>query len=190
MRTQLGILVFVIVLLLSLQEAGQALFHKTKAPASIDKLYKKLGVERPEKKILAPDFTLEDLSGKRLSLKNLKGKVVFLNFWATWCIPCREEMPTMEKLYRELRNEGLEIVAIDVMESKKDVREFVEELGLTFTVLLDRDGEVSKAYGAWAIPATHIINRKAELVGKAMGPRQWDSEDAKTFFRELLSQKP
>lgn len=190
MRTALGILSFVIILLISLQDPGQAFFHKKKVPDSADDLYKKLKIERPENKIPAPDFTLEDLSGKRRSLKDFKGKVVFLNFWATWCIPCREEMPTMEKLHRELRNKGLEIVAIDVMESKKDVRQFVEELGLTFTILLDPDGEVSKAHGAWAIPATLILNRKAELVGKAMGPRQWDGEDAMKFFRGLLRQKP
>ncbi|HEY3305818.1 MAG TPA: redoxin domain-containing protein, partial [Candidatus Binatia bacterium] len=151
--------------------------------------FERLSIERPEKIIRAPDFSLEDLSGKRLSLKDLRGKVVFLNFWATWCVPCRQEMPLMEALHREFKDQGLEIVAVNFREDKKAVEKFFAELGLTFKVLLDYDGNVSNEYGAWSLPLTYIINRKGEFVGKTIGDRKWDSEDARAFFRELLEEK-
>ncbi len=172
---------------LSLANSAEGFFHKKKEKSSVAADYfKKLGIEKPEKVIRAPDFALEDLSGRRLSLKELRGKVVFLNFWATWCIPCREEMPTMEKLGREFKQQGLEVIAIDIKENKKAVRKFVDELGLTFAVLLDQDGRVSEEYGAWAVPLSYFINRKGEFVGKVEGDRKWDSQEARAFFRELL----
>ncbi len=178
-------------LLLALAGSVDGFFHKKKEPAAVSQDYfKKLGIERAEKRTIAPDLTLEDLSGKRISLKGLRGKVVFLNFWATWCIPCRQEMPTMEKLHREFKEHGLEVVAINFREGKKEVRKFFDELGLTFTALLDKEGKVSEEYGAWSIPLTYFINRKGEFVGKVVGSREWDSPEAKAFFRGLLAEKP
>jgi thiol-disulfide isomerase/thioredoxin len=156
-----------------------------KPPAASD-LFDRLSIERPEKTIRAPDFSLEDLSGKRLSLKDLKGKVVFLNFWATWCVPCRQEMPFMEALYREFKDRGLEVVAVNFREDKKTAQKFFAELGLTFKALVDLDGGVSNEYGAWSLPLTYVIDRKGEFVGKTIGDRKWYSEDARAFFRELL----
>ena len=176
---------------LAFVNSAEGFFHKKKEkPPVSEDYYKKLGIERPEKKILGPDFTLEDLSGKRVSLKSLRGKVVFLNFWATWCIPCREEMPTMEKLHREFKEQGLEVVAVNFRESKKEVRRFVEELGLTFTILLDKNGNVSEEHGAWSIPLTYVMNRNGEFVGKVVGSREWDGKTAMGFFRGLLDEKP
>jgi len=181
---------FAAVCLLVLVQSSEAFFHRKKAPGAVDEGYfKKLGIEKPEQAIRAPDFTLEDLHGRRLGLKGLRGKVVFLNFWATWCIPCRQEMPAMEILYRELKGQGLEVVAINVRESKPEVRRFFDELGLTFISLLDKDGKVSEEYGAWAIPLSYFINRKGEFVGKANGSRKWDSQEAKAFFRNLLQER-
>lgn len=190
MRKLTGGLLFAALCLLALVGSVDGFFHRKKEPpAGAEDYFKKLGIERPEKKILAPDFTLEDLSGKRVSVKSLRGKVVFLNFWATWCIPCRQEMPTMEKLHWKLKKDGLEVVAINIREGKKDVRKFLDELGLTFTVLLDKDGKVSEEYGAWAIPLSYFINRKGEFVGKVAGSREWNSPEARAFFRELLQEK-
>ncbi|MBI2350230.1 MAG: TlpA family protein disulfide reductase [Deltaproteobacteria bacterium] len=169
----------------------EAFFHKKKAPQATDQDYfKKLGIERPETPIRAPDFILEDLSGKKLSLKSLKGKVVFLNFWATWCVPCRQEMPTMEKLHREYKKAGLEVVAVNFRESKEVARKFVAELGLTFTILLDTNGKVSEEYGVWSLPLSYFINRKGEFVGKLVGYRKWDGPEANALFRDLLAEKP
>ena len=180
-----------VLLLFLLLSSAEAFFHRKKAaPAIPSDYFKKLGIARPEKKIPAPDFTLEALSGKPWSLKRARGKVIFLNFWATWCVPCRQEMPTMEKLHREFKEHGLEVVAVNIKESKKEVREFFDELGLTFTALLDTDGTVSQEYGAWSIPMTYIINQKGEFVGKVMGYRKWDSSQAHALFRDLLAEKP
>jgi len=169
--------------------SSEGFFHKKKAPVIPEDQFKKLGIEKPEKLFRAPDFTLEDLTGRRLGPRDFRGKVVFLNFWATWCIPCRQEMPTMEKLHRELKKQGLEVVAINFREGKKEVRGFAGELGLTFTMLLDKEGKVSEEYGAWALPLSYFVNRKEEFVGKVSGYRKWDSREAGEFFRRLLGEK-
>lgn len=95
----------------------------------------------------------------------------------------------MEKLHRELQGQGLEVVAINIREGKKEVRKFVDELGLTFTVLLDSKGKVSEEYGAWAIPLSYFINRQGVFVGKLAGYRRWDGADARAFFQRLLREK-
>jgi len=190
MRNHRRIFISTILCFLAFVNPADGFFHKKKAPATVDEGYfKKLGIEKPEQAIRAPDFNLEDLHGRRLGLKGLRGKVVFLNFWATWCIPCRQEMPAMEILYRELKGQGLEVVAINVRESKPEVRRFFDELGLTFISLLDKDGKVSEEYGAWAIPLSYFINRKGEFFGKVNGSRKWDSQEAKAFFRNLLQER-
>lgn len=162
---------------------------KTAKPPAASDLFDRLSIERPEKAIRAPDFTLEDLSGKRLSLKDLRGRVVFLNFWATWCVPCRQEMPFMEALHRQFKERGLDVVAVNFREDRKAAKEFFADLGLTFTGLLDPDGSVSNEYGAWSLPLTYVIDRDGEFVGKTIGDRRWYSEDAQAFFRELLEKK-
>ena len=127
-----------------------------------DNSLKKLGIETPEKKTAAPDFTLEDPAGRQMSLKELRGKVVFLNFWATWCPPCIQEMPTMEKLHQEMEKAGLVILAIDFQESPEEVKEFFRRHNLTFTALLDRDGKVTELYQAWGLPMSAIVNKRGE----------------------------
>ncbi len=117
---------------------------------------KQFGFHVIEKKIPIVDFELESLGGEKVSLKPLKGKVVFLNFWATWCPLCREEMPSMELLYQELYEEGLEILVVNLQEGKKQVRKFVTDYGLTFEILLDKTGRVGASYGARNIPTSFI----------------------------------
>ena len=104
-----------------------------------------------------PDFTLPDPGGKKVSLKDFRGKLVMLNFWATWCVPCREEMPTMERLYQEFKNKSFVIIAVDVKDKKADALAFIKELKLTYPVVFDPEGEVGVLYGAWGLPATYLI---------------------------------
>lgn len=177
-------------LVLALAVSAAWFFGGRKALPPFVGSYEKLRIEQPSKVIPAPEFTLEDLSGKKISLKSLRGKAVFLNFWATWCVPCRAEMPAMEKIHRKLKAEGFEVVAINFREDESDVRGFVKELGLTFTVLLDKDGDVSEEYGAWSLPLSYFLNRRGEFVGKALGARDWAGEEAEAFLRELLDEKP
>ena len=189
-RPLVWITFLVLLAFLSFGFLGQFFFRaKTAKPSPARDYFKRLTIERPKEVIQAPDFTLQDISGRPMSLKNLRGKIVFLNFWATWCVPCREEMPLMEKLHLEYKDQGLEMVAVNFREDKKAVRKFFAELGLSFKSLMDSGGDVSDKYGAWSLPLTYFIDRKGEFVGKTVGDRKWDSEDAREFFRELLEAK-
>ncbi len=132
------------------------------------------------------DFELKDLSGKYVSLSDFKGKVVFLNFWATWCGPCRIEMPSMQEVYTLLKHRGFEIVAVNLQESEKTVQKFVDELGLTFTILLDSNGRVGSMYGARSIPTTYIIDREGNVVAGTLGTREWNTQSYIYFFKRLL----
>jgi peroxiredoxin len=136
-----------------------------------------------------PDFTLPDLAEKKVSLKDFRGKLVMLNFWATWCVPCREEMPTMERLYQEFKNKGFVIVAVNVKDKKTDALAFIKELKLTYPVVFDPEGEVGLLYGAWGLPATYLIGPKGEGLARMWGPADWYSPGARALIQALLNQK-
>jgi thiol-disulfide isomerase/thioredoxin len=136
-----------------------------------------------------PDFSLPDPSGKKGALKDFRGKLVLLNFWATWCLPCREEMPAMERLYQQYKNKGFTILAVDVKDSRKDALAFLKELKITYPVMLDPDGEVGLLYGAWGLPATYLIGPKGEGLARMWGPAAWDSPGAKQLIQDLLDGK-
>ena len=121
-----------------------------------------------------------------MSLREQRGKVVFLNFWATWCLPCRAEMPEMDKLYQEFKGQGLVVLAVDLRESPAQVRRFGQELKLTFPLLIDEDMKVTQAYAVRALPVTYLIDRKGIMVGRAIGPREWVSGEARALIRHLL----
>jgi peroxiredoxin len=164
--------------------------RKEKGPVPVGETRaKKLRVETPERKTAAPDFILKNHAGKQFALKELRGKVVFLNFWATWCPPCIEEMPAIEKLHRDLEKEGLVILAVNFQESPERVRDFFREHNLTFTALLDRDGKVFELYQAWALPVSIVINKRGEIVGRAMGSKDWYSEEALQLFQKLVAEE-
>lgn len=141
-------------------------------------------VKRP---IAATDFHLRDLNGKRVRLGDFQGKVVLLNFWATWCSPCRKEMPSMQRLYQEYKDKGLEIVAVSVdTTSSGEVRAFIEELGLTFTALHDRDSQVSRLYSNPGVPSSYLIDVQGKLVYRVLGEYDWFGETAKKAVEGLL----
>ena len=139
------------------------------------------------KDVPAPNFTFPDLDGKMVSLIDYKGKVVLLNIWATWCAPCVAEMPSMEKLYQELKGEGFEILAISVDEAgAKAVIPFMEKHKLGFPVLLDPKGDIKNLYQATGIPESFIIDKDGIIVEKIIGPRDWAASGAIRFFRNLI----
>jgi thiol-disulfide isomerase/thioredoxin len=115
------------------------------------------------------NFTLEDLQGNKVTLSELKGKKVFLNFWATWCPPCKAEMPDIEKLYQETKDSDLIILAVNVGEDKKTVQDFIKENKYNFPILLDVKGEVSQLYQVSGIPTSYFINAEGYLDGSATG---------------------
>jgi peroxiredoxin len=141
-------------------------------------------VKRP---IVATDFYLRDLNGKLVRLGDFQGKVVLLNFWATWCPPCRKEMPSMQQLYQVYKDKGLEIVAVSVdTTSSHEVRAFIEELELTFPVLHDRDSLVSRLYSNPGVPSTYLIDVQGKVVYRVLGEYDWFGEKAITAVEALL----
>ena len=135
----------------------------------------------------APDFCLKDLMGKKVELKQFKGKLVFLNFWATWCSPCKEEMPGMEALYQQFKEKNFILLAISVdYEGVKPVQEFIKKHHYTFPVLIDPKCEVLDLFQVKEIPTTFIINKKGRMVGKAVGPRDWKSPEVISLTNLLM----
>lgn len=131
----------------------------------------------------APDFTLPTLGGNPVRLTNYKGKVVFLNFWATWCPPCREEMPSMESLYQRLKGRDFEMLAVSIDSKGEDhVRSFVSKYALTFPVLLDPNKEVYRLYGLTGVPETFIVNKHGDIVLKIIGPQDWMKKQWLDYF--------
>lgn len=106
----------------------------------------------------APDFTLPNLQGNSTSLQDYRGKIVLLNFWATWCEPCTKEMPAMQQAYEKLHNKGLVVVAVNELEDVDKVRQHIEDHGHTFPVLLDTDNSVANKYGVYGLPVTVFID--------------------------------
>jgi thiol-disulfide isomerase/thioredoxin len=145
-----------------------------------------LGLLPFRNRIPAEDFILPVLGGGTMSLSEHEGSVVFLNFWATWCPPCREEMPSMQLLYEELSDEGLVMLAVDALEPEETVAAFIEELGFTFPVLLDRRGDVNTRYSVQALPTTYILDREGNVIGMRPGFHDWSTPEMLENFRALL----
>ncbi|MCL2196590.1 MAG: TlpA family protein disulfide reductase [Treponema sp.] len=135
------------------------------------------------------DFTLQFLNGGSAALSSFKGKVVILNFWATWCPPCRAEMPSMEKLYNQFKAQGLEMLAVNIAEKNNTVNQFIKNNHYTFPVMMDSDRRISSIYGIEAIPTTYIIDREGKIIGRITGSIQWDMPHVISAFDALLKSK-
>jgi len=137
---------------------------------------------------MAADFAVPDLAGQAVRLSAYRGQVVLVNLWATWCPPCREEMPSMEKLYARLKDRGFVILAVSQDEGGIDeVKRFVEENKLTFRVLVDPQGEVGQKYGVWGYPESFLIDREGRVVERVIGPREWDAPAQIASIEALLA---
>ena len=135
----------------------------------------------------APNFTLPGLDGKMVSLTNYQGHVVLVNIWATWCPPCVDEMPSMERLYQELKDENFEIVAISIdAMGAEAVAPFMEKNKLNFAALLDPEGTIKSVYQITGVPESFIVNKKGILVEKIIGPRNWADPAAVRYLRDLI----
>ena len=137
----------------------------------------------------APDFTLPNLEGKKIALKDFRGKLLMLNFWASWCLPCREEMPAMERLYQRYKDKGFVILGVNIKDEKKSALSFVKELKITFPIAFDPKGEVGLLYGAWGLPTTYLIDAKGIALARAWGPADWYSPGARELIEALLDAK-
>lgn len=135
----------------------------------------------------APDFTLSDMQGKKVSLADFRGKVVLINFWASWCPPCRKEMPSMERLYRQYQQQGLVILAVNVEKNgAQAVQRFLQQTPYSFPILLDTDAEVQNRYKVFRFPESFIIDRNGKVVEKVIGAIDWTSGSTFELIKFLL----
>jgi cytochrome c biogenesis protein CcmG, thiol:disulfide interchange protein DsbE len=137
---------------------------------------------------MAPGFNGSTLGSEALSLSGLRGKVVVLNFWATWCLECRPEMPVLEQIHREFAPRGLAVIGINTREASRVVRRYATDLGLTFPLVLDPDGRIGATYGVVGLPTTFIVARDGTAVALAVGAREWASAPARAIIDALLAE--
>ena len=123
----------------------------------------------------APDFDTIDLNGDIWSLSKLKGQVVFINFWATWCAPCREEMPSMQRLYAKLPKDKFKMIALYNRDKPAIVKDFVAKLGINMPILDDQENIIGKRYGLTGLPETFIVDKQGVIREKFIGPAEWDT---------------
>lgn len=137
--------------------------------------------ERPE----APSFTLKDTHGKTVSLTDYRGKVLVINFWATWCPSCREEMPALNRGAAWLKKYGVELIAINLGEKEKRVTDYLQKEPVDFPILLDLDTEVSTRWDAMLLPTTYVVDQQGRIVYRALGGREWDQPELLVPIRAL-----
>jgi thiol-disulfide isomerase/thioredoxin len=152
----------------------------------LDQLFGDMGVIKISQ-ALPVEIKLKDLNGQPVSLSDFRGKIVFLNFWTTWCFDCRIEMPHMEKLHQQFKNKEFAMVAVNLQEPVAQVKQFFKDYTLTFTALLDSDGEVGAHFRITAIPTTFILNKQGIIIGKITGPRKWEGKKAFALFEHLTN---
>lgn len=136
-----------------------------------------------------PDFAGPTLGGVPVSLASLRGRVVLVNFWATWCAECRPEMPVLERLHRDFGARGLAVVGINAREARSAVLPYAAQLGLTFALVLDPRGKNADLYGVMGIPSTFLFARDGRAVGFAVGPRDWGGAAARQLIGLLLAER-
>jgi len=146
--------------------------------------YRPLDSINGEEKLLL--FHLADINGVFFDSSDLRGKIVFLNFWTTWCPTCVAEMPGMEKLYQTLKDKDFTIVAINIKEPMSRVKKFISTQKLTFTTLLDTDGAVTESFSVFATPTTFIFGKSGQLLDTVIGSREWDSKSSITTLSRMI----
>ncbi|WP_339132556.1 MAG: redoxin domain-containing protein [Candidatus Electrothrix sp. GW3-4] len=136
----------------------------------------------------APDFTLTDIEGRTWTLSQLKGQVVFLNFWATWCPPCVSEMPSMQNLYNTLPQDQFKMLAVLYGDEARNAKDFAQQLDITLPILIDEGNQVGMNYGITGVPETFILDKEGIIREKVQGPAEWDSAEAIHMIRQYIEQ--
>ncbi|NOZ64560.1 MAG: TlpA family protein disulfide reductase [Caldiserica bacterium] len=169
---------------------GEFSYPGRAAPPSVEKFMRAMTMQKPENEMEAPDFTLLNLEGKKVSLKDYRGKVVLLNFMATWCHWCRKEMPHLQKLYDRFKGSDFIIVSVfSDREGAKVVVPFMKKSGFTFSLssgLLDPTGKVTAMYRVTGTPTSYLIDRKGMIIGRGIGYREWSSPAAINLIKAAL----
>ena len=161
------------------------------AHAEEGRLFSKIGIQPIKEKKKAPHCCLEGLNGEKVQLSDLKGKIVLLNFWASWCGPCKEEMPSVEALYQRYKERDFVFLTISIdYGGAEPVRKFIEKHHYRFPVLLDPNGKTLDLFEINKIPATLIIDKKGKMIGRVIGPRNWSSPEVFSLIDQLLDDGP
>lgn len=134
-----------------------------------------------------PGFVAATVDGRPLALESLRSRVIFLNFWATWCLECRAELPAIEQLHRDYAPRGLTVLAVNFRETPETIRQYARELGLTMPLLLDPTGAIRTSYGVIGLPTSFLIGRGGRTVARAIGPREWAGTEARALIESLLT---
>jgi thiol-disulfide isomerase/thioredoxin len=154
-------------------------------------LFSKIGIQSIRDRKKAPHFCLEGLNGEKVQLNALKGKIIFLNFWASWCGPCKEEMPSIEFLYQHYEKRDFVFLTISVdYGGPEPVRKFIEKHRYRFPVLLDPTWKMLDLFEINKIPATLIIDKKGKMIGSVIGPRNWSSPEVFSLVDHMLNDTP
>jgi thiol-disulfide isomerase/thioredoxin len=145
--------------------------------------------EAPKEGFLAPQFALYDLSGNQVRLRDFEGKVVLLNFWATWCYPCRREIPSLERLYQMRKDRGFEIVAVNAERtSTSQITSFAKKYGMSFPILLNPQGDLGNKYWIRAVPTSFLLDKNGVIRWKIVGAREWESSYVLGRIDQLLGE--
>ena len=158
-------------LALAQASGGQSIFHKYTKPMA------------------APDFSLENLQGKMVNLKDNRGKVILLNFWATWCPNCRQEASSFNTLQAQYHSQGLEIWRINTKESRETIWQYLEKNPISTPILLDKTGKVGRLFGLWAHPTSYLVDRRGMVRCRAVGMVDWTGTEATQVINLLLGEK-
>ena len=167
--------------------AAQATSAQTpNAPGpSLEEALRDLDLVKPPRARTAEDFTLPTPDGGTFRLSEHRGKVVLINFWATWCPPCREEMPSMQRLYAGQKDRRFTMVAVALDSSPTLVGPYLKQSGITFPVALDPRMDLAQSYGVRALPASFIVDPRGTVVAMALGPRAWDGPAARALVERV-----
>ncbi|HXX58175.1 MAG TPA: TlpA disulfide reductase family protein [Thermodesulfovibrionales bacterium] len=137
----------------------------------------------------APDFTLKDITGRSLSLSSLKGKAVLVNFWATWCPPCRDEMPSLNRLFKAYKDQGLIVLAVSTDRSESTVKDFLSRYPADFQVFMDADMQTSRRYRVFSMPTAFLLDRNGVIIKRYLGEEDWDSAEIRSEIGKALKAK-
>ena len=180
-KTNLNVILFIPVAIIAL---AVFVMLQIKTPSGTD-----LEPSQNQKGPSAPNFTLQDLDGRMVSLSDYKGKVVLLNIWATWCTPCVSETPSIDKLNKMLEDEDFALLTVSIDEGgEKIVKNFMEKKKLSFPVLLDPDGHVARLYRTTGVPESFIIRKDGTLDSKVVGARDWTAPKVIDYLHKLMQQ--
>jgi len=160
-------------------------------PAQAGSVSEKLdafGVQKPEVRKPAPDFSLTGLSSERAELSDFRGQLVMLHFWATWCVPCRHEMPLLHALESKMKGKAFRIICVNVDRGdRQNVQSFIDEVTPHFHTLLDPEGRVRNQYAVRGLPTTYLIAPDGKFIGRIIGERKWDSPETVSLLNALLA---